>query len=134
MIDSVSQLTGIRLIRPDGTEEELAGEVSKDVLMSGEALDFARYIRDPETYRRLTTPIPAWPLRYAGLCRKCGAARAFASQRRWKAFDALFSCSGGEKLLRFPAVLGMMGGRRRTARYAKDLGGGLWNANGGKTL
>ena len=51
MIDSVSQLTGIRLIRPDGTEEELAGEVSKDVLMSGEALDFARYIRDPETYR-----------------------------------------------------------------------------------
>lgn len=51
VIDSVSQLTGIRLIRPDGTEEELAGEVSKDVLMSGEALDFARYIRDPETYR-----------------------------------------------------------------------------------
>ena len=44
VIDSISQLTGMRLIRPDGTEERLIGERSKAELMSGEAAAFRRFI------------------------------------------------------------------------------------------
>ena len=51
VIDSISQLTGMRLITPDGMAEELVGEVSKAELMSGEARDFVRYIREPEHTR-----------------------------------------------------------------------------------
>ena len=43
-IHSISQLTGLRLYRPDGTDELLLGERSKAELMSGEAAAFRRFI------------------------------------------------------------------------------------------
>ena len=57
----------MRLITPDGMAEELVGEVSKAELMSGEARDFARYIREPEHTRaaydgdtRLASQLVSW--------------------------------------------------------------------------
>ena len=51
VIDSISKLTGISLAAKDGSRTELAGEVEKNVLMSGEAADFYRYITRPEESR-----------------------------------------------------------------------------------
>ncbi|MCI8553667.1 MAG: Gfo/Idh/MocA family oxidoreductase [Clostridiales bacterium] len=51
VIDSISKLTGIRRLSSGGAEEKLAGEVDKPELMSGEARDFARYIREPDASR-----------------------------------------------------------------------------------
>ena len=46
VIDSISKLTGVRLIYQDGREETLVGQVDKAVLMGHEALDFRRYAED----------------------------------------------------------------------------------------
>lgn len=51
VIDSISKLTGVSLAAKDGSRTELAGEVEKNVLMSGEAADFYRYITRPEESR-----------------------------------------------------------------------------------
>ncbi|MGI5894464.1 MAG: Gfo/Idh/MocA family protein [Candidatus Merdivicinus sp.] len=47
-IDSISKLTGIRLFDRSGNVEEVVGDIEKNVLMSGEAGDFYRYITQPE--------------------------------------------------------------------------------------
>ena len=49
VIDSISQLTGVRLFDKSGKAFELVGQVEKNVLMSGEAADFLRYVTDPES-------------------------------------------------------------------------------------
>ena len=49
VIDSISQLTGVRLFDKSGKASELVGQVEKNVLMSGEAADFLRYITNPES-------------------------------------------------------------------------------------
>ena len=43
-IDSISQLARIQLYQNDGTSRSIAGSYEKNVLMSGEARDFLRYI------------------------------------------------------------------------------------------
>lgn len=48
VIDSISKLTGIRFVTPDGESTPLVGDIPKAELMSGEARDFYRYITDPQ--------------------------------------------------------------------------------------
>ena len=48
VIDSISKLSGIRLISRSGEVRELMGEPGKEELMSHEAADFLRYIENPE--------------------------------------------------------------------------------------
>lgn len=48
VIDSISKLSGIRLISRSGEVRELVGEPGKEELMSHEAADFLRYIENPE--------------------------------------------------------------------------------------
>ena len=50
-IQSISQLGGIALVQKDGTEIPIWGHDEKDVLMSGEAQDFARYILNFDSSR-----------------------------------------------------------------------------------
>lgn len=47
--DSISQMTGITFISPDGKSETLCGEVDRPVLMANETRDFCRYINDPSS-------------------------------------------------------------------------------------
>lgn len=51
-LESVSQLSGIRLWQEDGSSRLLWGPESRFVMMSGEALDFVRYITRPEETRQ----------------------------------------------------------------------------------
>lgn len=46
-IDSISQLARIQLYQNDGTSRSIVGSYEKNVLMSGEARDFLRYITCP---------------------------------------------------------------------------------------
>lgn len=51
VIDSISKLSGIRLYTRSGEMRELMGAPVKEELMSHEAADFLRYIREPEETR-----------------------------------------------------------------------------------
>lgn len=46
-IDSISKLTNVDLFSRSGEQQSLVGEIEKEVLMSGEAADFYRYITEP---------------------------------------------------------------------------------------
>lgn len=50
VIDSISKLTGIKIVWNDGTEEPLVGDVPKDSIMSGEARSFFHYVTDRARY------------------------------------------------------------------------------------
>lgn len=50
VIPSVSKLTNIKLIRKDGTEEQITNESEKPELMSYEATDFYKYITQRDRY------------------------------------------------------------------------------------
>lgn len=45
---SISRFTGVQQLDAKGQAQELVGEIEKNVLMSGEAKDFYRYITDPQ--------------------------------------------------------------------------------------
>lgn len=48
VIESISKLVNIKLIRNDGTEELIAGDTEKEDVMSYEAADFLKFISDYE--------------------------------------------------------------------------------------
>jgi predicted dehydrogenase len=51
LIESISCLTGMKIVYSDGSEEPVYGSAEKAELMSGEAADFRRFIEDPDHCR-----------------------------------------------------------------------------------
>lgn len=51
-VESISKLVNIKLISPDGEEKIIAGDTEKEEVMSYEAKDFFRFIRDYDLYEK----------------------------------------------------------------------------------
>ncbi len=51
-VESISKLVNVKLISPDGEEKILAGDTEKEEVMSYEAKDFFRFIRDYDSCKK----------------------------------------------------------------------------------
>lgn len=52
VIGSISRLTGIKIIRADGSEELIAGDTPRHITMSGEARSFYNFVTNSSQYRK----------------------------------------------------------------------------------